>query len=233
MTSTWQTRDQRPSAGGTQQQHTLFLLYSTDHDYSFSSRVITLKVGVNEEELTVHEDRLRQSSPFFNAVLDKKWNGGRLGAIGLPEDRVDVVADYLDWLYSKKPIRSRDSEGYAEFEVYAAMYVFAERIQDNSFIYDITKALLRDLGDDTFLPGEEAINTFYQGTTDRSSIRRLLADAFVMHGSTEWFETHLPDYDNKQFFLDLAQAFRRHTAPCCTGWEAFCKASLERLKEGK
>lgn len=97
----------------------------------YTSNIITLKPGEGHDAITIHEDILRDHSPFFKAALDKKWLDGATREIKLPDDTAEVVAAYVDWLYSRRLELDvpKDTKGRPEpeSELVARLYCFGEK----------------------------------------------------------------------------------------------------------
>lgn len=67
--------------------------------------IITLIVGAEENEMTAHGSYLSNSE--FPAALKKEWTKGQTRTIKLPEEKPDVVAQYLDFMLGEGlPTRS-------------------------------------------------------------------------------------------------------------------------------
>lgn len=145
---------------------------------------------------------MRQSSPFFRAALDKKWQEGVQGLIKLPDDSVEVVTAYLDWLYTKKLEFSQEGTAQGAFwEHLARLYVFGEKIQDDAFCDQVLQAIvLRADGDDNSTPTYAAIGIFYGSTTENAPIRQFIVEYFATFAAKTWFACHLP----AEFLRDLA-----------------------------
>jgi hypothetical protein len=149
--------------------------------------------------IIVHESVLRGSSDFFRAALEKQWQEGRERKIHLPEDRLEVVEAYVEWLYSQKVTSMSgkatsdivENEMPMEHEHIARLYVFGEKVQDDDFC-DAALAMFlaligRNFDGDHYLPSSGAILIIYNGTSDGSPIRKLLVHIWKTYGWKDWF----------------------------------------------
>lgn len=68
----------------------------------YSSAIVTITVGTDSpKKFYIHENILKASSPFFTAILNKRWSEGKAMEVCLPDDEAPVFATYADWLYQK------------------------------------------------------------------------------------------------------------------------------------
>ncbi|PPJ58588.1 hypothetical protein CBER1_06682 [Cercospora berteroae] len=177
----------------------------------YNSRIITLQVGKEPETITIHEDNLRQSSQFFRAALDRHWREGTSGEIRLPEDHVEIVSAYVDWLYRgtcMEDCLNEDGDYVCEmWQTLAKMYVFGEKIQDARFSNVVLARMLDYIDKSGSSPGELAIRTVYEGTTVHSPVRQLLVAIWAAKAKGEWFKS-IEEYP-EEFLMDLAMKLVR------------------------
>jgi hypothetical protein len=172
--------------------------------------MIILLVGPDEHELVAHEDYLVRHSAFFQAALKQEWAEGQTHTIKLPEEKPDLVAFYLDWLYGKGlPTDStkRDSRNGKVYDVLADLYALGERLQDDkirNIIIDEVVRFSNLFGRETGrnYPLDYAIITIYETTTAGSPARRLLVELFVTDGEAKWVR----EISQPEFLCDLATA---------------------------
>ena len=94
---------------------------------------ITLVVGPEEHEMLAFESYLSDSD-FFQAALKKEWTEGQTRTIKLPEEKPEVVAQYLDFVFAKGlPTRSTkdDCRNGTVYEVLGELYGLGERLLDS------------------------------------------------------------------------------------------------------
>lgn len=172
------------SADGEHHLHPSSSKTSTDLTSSFTSDIVTLKVGESKSDtFTIHADVFKKHSPFFEAALDKKWKEGQSLQIDLPEDEPDIVEAYLCWLHDGN-FEARKSPGDDDltFVHFAKLYVLGEKIQDNAFCNSVMDAMTKtsDLPAWSFrLPSANAVSILYSGTPEDSPARSYFANSFV------------------------------------------------------
>lgn len=120
----------------------------------------------------VHENVLRQS-PFFANALKPEWVLARGGKpIDLEEENPDTFAAYVQWLYSHQV-----DHQYPDEVEWAKKYVFGEKMMDREFQDDVMNAMLGTWIDKGEFPADvEMISTIYNGTPEGSPVRKLLVD---------------------------------------------------------
>jgi hypothetical protein len=159
--------------------------------------IITLLVGTEELEMTVHSSYITVSE-FFQTALKKEWAEGQTRTIKLPDEKAELVAQYLDWVYGKGlPTRNtkNDCQKGDVYDVLAELYGLGERLLDSTLRNAIVKEMVRftKLGgpgaEIQWFPESTAINTIYECTTAISPVRRLLGDLFVIKGKPDWSTT--------------------------------------------
>ncbi|KAF7195446.1 hypothetical protein HII31_03338 [Pseudocercospora fuligena] len=176
----------------------------------YTSSIITLIVGADKERVTIHEDQLRASSPFFQAALDKRWKEGAILEISMPEDSIDVVIAYINWLYKDKMPHCEDPDQV----LFAELYTFGERILDDAFCNTVLSEILfkmekLDMGT-RHIPGGPFIHKLYAGTTDESPARACFVDIYADRALPVWFET-VDEYP-PEFMHDLVKALTEQRA---------------------
>lgn len=170
--------------------------------------IVTLLVGADEQELVAHKHFLTRHSPFFQAALQKTWAEGQESIVKLPEEKLEIVAAYLDYSYSGKlPTESTTlviSNANA-YNVLADLYVLGERLQDKKVRNAIADEVLKFNG--AYVKGtvrenpmDYAITTIYDGTTEGHPARRLLVDLFLYKGEWRWVR----EISQNDFLVDVA-----------------------------
>lgn len=62
--------------------------------------MVTLLVGHEEQEMTVHGDRLARNSACFRAALRQEWLEGQTRTVKLPDESQAIVQHYIEYVYS-------------------------------------------------------------------------------------------------------------------------------------
>lgn len=185
---------------------------------TIDDRIVVIRAGTGHsvQEFAVHEAILRAHSPFFRTALDKKWREGKQRHIDLPQDDVEVVAAYVNWLYFKKvaskplaPPELPVDDG--EYQYLARMYSFGDKVQADAFcdaVMDAMVAKTDDVARDgtrTF-PSHSAIMTLYTGTPAESPARQFVVDMYLEFGAAKWISKEA-DCNHIEFLTDLTRAF--------------------------
>ncbi|CAN9440031.1 unnamed protein product [Alternaria alternata] len=160
-----------------------------------SDTIIQLVVarGVGDtERLNVHSGVLCKSSKFFQNAMKPEWTDMQAGPniIDLPDDPVDVVSDYIRWLYydtiADKQYEAvantreeRAEEAVKVFVVLAEAYVFGEKIVDIKYKNAVLQTIFTAQKAFCWNMGLESIKTVYEGTPQKSPLRRLIAENFA------------------------------------------------------
>jgi hypothetical protein len=146
--------------------------------------------------MIAYGNQLTRDSEFFAAAMKKEWAEGQTRTIVLPEEKPDVAAHYLSYLYSGRlfteDIKSVPGKAIIPcFELLASLYVSCERYLNSKFQSAITTEVLRltsmsDRDGKHWIPTEESVRIIYQGTPEGSPARRLLVDLHVASGDRAW-----------------------------------------------
>lgn len=145
---------------------------------------------------------------------------GRTREVKLPEEEPELVAYYIEYLYSEKlPTRIYTTESpgttkAAGYKLLAQLYVLAERLLDsecrNSIITEILRLwnLKNSEGTRCWGPTGVPVNIIYEGTTAGSPARDLLLDIHANYARHHWY----PKDDNLHlaFVIDLVRRFLRN-----------------------
>lgn len=150
--------------------------------------------GVQDDIFIIHEDLIRQNSPFFEAAVSKDWKESRKRKVRLPEERKGVFSVYQHWVYAKRiragdiPKQYKDGEylkhGTAKcnkiwafidtrLELLVSAYVLGDRLRDPNFsdaIIDAVITIERNYNVKPIL----LTRTISQNTPDGSPLRRLV-----------------------------------------------------------
>lgn len=145
-------------------------------------------------------------------MLDKHWKEGATGEVALPEDRLEIVMAYVEWLHRSTLMEESADEGRkysdATWLKLIRMYVFGDKIQDTKFLNAVLMCVLEDLDKSNTCPHEVDIRLAYKSTRPGSSLRRLFVAAWAAGAKDHWFEAEeeLPE----EFMRDLAMQLIRN-----------------------
>jgi hypothetical protein len=98
------------------------------------SDTVKLVVGEEERTFTVHRSLLK-SSKFFTACLDSGFREGVEGVITLKDDAVDMVTQYLYWLYRRTIDPSHQEDHDYCYQVYAFGWKIIDHEYCNALMY--------------------------------------------------------------------------------------------------
>ena len=173
---------------------------------------MTILVGPDESQHTVHKDLLCQKSPYFSAAANDCWKEGQEGRVPLPADDPSAFALYVQWLYRERIFSSQDMTDTGgnreEIDLLIEAFVLGEKLQDQNFKDAVIDSLVHAVdtpdGQDTrWYPRSAAIDRAYRGTPEGSPLRKLLVDMHFFHGRPDWLDTAT----NTDFLRDLAKEF--------------------------
>lgn len=190
--------------------------------------MITVHAGPDPSTpFLVHEGVVKESSEFFKAALNKQWKEGTERKIDLPDDCPHVVADYIEWLYSKEIEFTYKSKGPSAIQKFddiqkeisndyhhlARLYVFGEKIQDDSFCNRALSTMIEVCTDSPMVtngsklyPSNTTIPIIYAGTPAGSPARRFLVWVH-QHGKAFWLTNSRETFMScPEFLFDLAVA---------------------------
>lgn len=163
--------------------------------YSPSDAIIQLVVARcvgDTERLNVHRGVLCKSSKFFQNAMKPEWTNMQAGPniIDLPDDPVDVVSDYIIWLYydtipdkqyeavaNTREEKAEESEKV--FVVLAEAYVFGEKMVDMKYKNAVLQTIFTAQKAFGWHMGPESLKIAYKGTPPKSPLRRLIAENFA------------------------------------------------------
>ena len=157
----------------------------------------------------------RQASPFFQAALKKQWKEGKERKFTLPEDDVQTVNTYLNFIYTGTiSCKALNVDNTNDHDVHAAeatrlakMYVFGEKYQDVQLKNAVIEAVVamsrvRDEKGIRWLFTGPEVDILYKGTVAGSLAHRLMVEMHLAHGSGRWLEG---ETNNGKFAIDLAR----------------------------
>lgn len=162
-------------------------------------------------------------------ALKKEWKEGQERTIPLPDDKADVVALYIQWVYggkifSRQPPSEAPSTG-RELDLLVDCYIFGEKVQDDNFKDAVLDALLacidtKDEEGSRWFPTGHSVQRAYEQTPQGSPLRKLLVDMYNQSGRSDWIK----EDNSVEFLADLArEMFDTRSRPLgtnLTDWNA-------------
>lgn len=153
----------------------------------FGGRIVTIVVGPDQVEFSIHEKVLSQDSDslFFQKVFSNGFSGSRSGRLELPEDDPQAFETFLRWVYSGSGGTRRDAfkflSGMQGAEL-LGLYVIAVKYLVTSFHDTIISSIfyggMRQRWDCLGFT-KESLDHFAANTQPDCSMRRLITDLVV------------------------------------------------------
>ncbi|KAI5360904.1 Putative BTB/POZ domain, DnaJ domain, SKP1/BTB/POZ domain superfamily protein [Septoria linicola] len=187
----------------------------------FTQEVIV--IHSKNDEFKVHGHILKERSPFFKSHFERaSQNDIRLN------DEDDVVAAYVHFTYHGEVstelseavlVASEDpmltSTVKAEHEFLAKLYIFGEKVQDESFCDQVITALAatidkRDEKNGRTFPNCKIVTAIYEGTAPGSQARQMMVDLYAENSSKHWFPERGYNHFHPEFAYDLVREILVH-----------------------
>ncbi|KAK3696781.1 hypothetical protein LTR37_017805 [Vermiconidia calcicola] len=146
------------------------------------SGVITVSVGSDNIEFTVHQDLICDRSPFFKAACSRNWTEAKERRINLPDQNPKAIKIYFEWAYSQRQDLGDLARAVIKSEV---PQLRAEQMSNRSWREE-TFIILRDLwvladylGDNVFK------NITMDSLIDERNAGRIVHNKAIVHESFE------------------------------------------------
>jgi hypothetical protein len=185
--------------------------------YQFNvENAVTLLVDPKKQSMIVHTSYLTRNSEFFVSALKEVWIEGQTRTIELDEETPELMAYYLDWMYTTQlptkgfKLIGTESSKVVTYDLLAKLYVLGERRLDSRLRNAITAEFIRlrlvfhNIFECQQSRRASCINIIYQGTSVGSPVRRLMVDLSLRSGCSRCFADSNID---KAFLVDLTRAF--------------------------
>ena len=142
---------------------------------------MTLSISKDKAKAIVPKDPLCEISSFFRAAFMSQFKEATDQSIDLPEDDIETVEDFIQWLYSGKYSLGSSAEikgtGY---EQPLRLLIFADKYDVTDLLKYLYEALIKSFKRDSETPSQAAIRFVYESTYKGSGIRRLVAEKVVL-----------------------------------------------------
>ena len=170
-----------------------------------------LIIGEDESVRYIQDSVLRKSSKFFQAALKEQWTEGQECEVKLPEEEVEMVTTYLQWLYSDTVAsKVQDQDKPSAYIYLSKLYVLGERLVDSEFQSRIIDAIMVNVREPVdgihYNPIGKAINIVYENTPKSSPARQLMVETWFCHGKPHWLKESKAEL-NYEFVEDILTAF--------------------------
>ncbi|KAK4540190.1 hypothetical protein LTR36_009688 [Oleoguttula mirabilis] len=144
--------------------------------------VVIVGEGSDSKSFSVHKGVACFHSGFFRAATKSCYKEGKEGVIELPDEEVDVVEQFVKWLYTRqvdKPV-----EHHAAFLAMSKLWTFSDR-RDVPLLANTMVDAMRDVIFRTRKLPTQALHYIYENTTPNSELRRFVIDLIARTASTD------------------------------------------------
>ncbi|CAA9962064.1 BTB domain containing protein [Pyrenophora teres f. maculata] len=190
--------------------------------------MVTISVGKspNEKDFMVHESFLTSRSEFFRRALNGSWEEAETRVINLLNDKPDIVAFYVNFVYTgqlstgfknEEELQNPTSSTFptyieAEYKIIFDIYILAEKLQDVNAKNAVLEVVLlvsgiADNEDYCYKPSTKTVNTLSEGTPPHSPVRKPIADAWAELDVKQLCESYHSMH--KDFREDVVQCFSK------------------------
>ncbi|MCJ1454345.1 hypothetical protein MMC28_004698 [Mycoblastus sanguinarius] len=187
---------------------------SLQHEFG-NIDTITLIVGDAKIAFHVHEELLCEASSVFKAGFASKFKEGSEKTMKLPEDDIDTVDIFVQWLYRQQPSPSTIEIPSLDDVIgmqLMRLFVFADKYDVPNLKLSIYENIFTAAKSGLRLPHATAVEYVYSNTKMGSGIRAILVDVFVWRVEQSWFESPtVPSWLVKvpEFASDMVIAFAK------------------------
>lgn len=144
-------------------------------------KTLTLVIGPDAQQFTVHADRLTKISEYFRIALQGEWKEAQDDTFTLAEENASVFGLFIEWLYDPhlKYTRTDDS-----FRFLVEAYLLGERRGVGAFRNLIISEINKCWPKNAF-SCMAIYNLVFTETTEESKLRHLIIDHVVWEGRLE------------------------------------------------
>lgn len=184
---------------------------------------VTLHVGNIREPIHVHKGLLDDASGFFKAACNSRFKEGDEQSMDLPEETVDDLEDFVQWLYTKRLDFPMPSVTTSLQDTFLRPQIQAIILADKFDMPGYKRAVLERVleiakrqGDETFRAlSNHTIHYAYDNSMPHSGIRRLLVDWYIWKTPFSWYRSSANDeflINLPEFAADIAVGFSKRVA---------------------
>ena len=199
-----------------------------DPDRYADIETVILYVGENKAKFFVYREQLCEVSLFFKTAFNSVFKEGVNQRMHLPEDDVDIVDIFIDWLYTghyelPDAAEAPGSDGANDLSQPLALLLFSEkyslpRLEKHVLKKILALAKVKEIGSLKFDP----IKLVYENTRRGAPIRKLMSDWWANDVKDSWYAerdaqnwlSEIPD-----FAVDLVACFARSKCNCTSNQE--------------
>ena len=144
--------------------------------------MVTLLVGPTKMPFYVHKNKICEASSFFRSAFESGFRETEDQKVTLPEDDVEIVDAFLDWIYSRQfdHLQTKDGLSYENADCIIGLFLFADKYG----VPDLKTNIIDKLFD--FAKNKNLTNVtarllpkVWEHTPEEAGIRRLIVDWIV------------------------------------------------------
>lgn len=154
---------------------------SNSYDYDYNS-TITVLVGREEQQFTVHKDTICAKSKFFRAACSERWTGRKNQPIKLPEVSAADFQTYFHWVYTTK-IELQSDDPDKKWHSLIDLYILGDVLDDYQLRNTSMEQLINDLPLLKKSFTRSTIRHVYERAPVGSPLRKFLVDYRIGKGS--------------------------------------------------
>lgn len=142
---------------------------SAKHGRLLSRSMVSIYVGSENTQWTLHEKLLCHHSPFFRKIFYAK--GSNTQSFGLPEEEDATFKLFVGWLYSSTLPAPREE---SDLSVLFDLYLLAEKLQAPELVADVLQVVREWYKYSDTYPGLRRVQYIYANTEEGSPMRHML-----------------------------------------------------------
>jgi hypothetical protein len=168
---------------------------------------VSILIGKEEQQFTVHKDSICAKSKFFKAACSERWIEGKHKVVKLPDLTARDFQTYVHWVYTSR-IEVKSEEVEQKEDDHLKTYILGDVLDD----YQLRNAVMDQLINSIPLPKTQASPSFhkhvYECTPAGSPLRKFLVDCKIHDGCRKDFAGNSEKYP-VEFLQELAVALLR------------------------
>jgi len=153
---------------------------------------VSLVVSKDQKTLStflVHESHLFNLSPVFKAAFEKQWKESSERSMTLPDDDVDIVEAFVDFLYKERfehAVCNNKTSTDGVVNLATRLYIFADKYSIIKMQNSICQTIIA-LATRKSSPPCSAITHLYSNAPETNGLYRLFIDWLAWQTDKAWF----------------------------------------------
>jgi hypothetical protein len=178
----------------------------THLSYDYNSTISVL-VGKEEKQFTVHKDSICAKSKFFKAACSERWIEGQKKLIKLPEASTRDFQAYVNWVYTSRIEVNENAE--KQYNGHVKMYILEDVLDDYQLRNTAMEYLISSI-ETPIAQGYRMLRDAYERTPTGSPLRRLLVSRQIGQGERKTFPECVSKYP-VELIQEMAVSLMRDT----------------------